>query len=282
MTDVYPTPVNWSDSYYEDLTGERDAATGIVCPPDAGPTTTPNVEIVVNRQHDQIVRPLQAACQGMVVAESSTEIGVFPIDYRLGDTDKHFAGATGQTIASDDTWSVYLDASNTLQISGSGFPADDTTYMPLAEVVMADGAIANDVITDKRPVRMYQVGSLPDVVDLIPSVELTVGTETGDTIEVTIQVNDAQGNANAHAFECHAILSDSAYGAETSTAPSGTVSFTTGTVTEEVTAKKSWWVNTDANGQAVLSIGEAGAATWYLNVSVDGRVYVSDAITFAA
>jgi len=113
----------------------------------------------------------------------------------------------------------------------------------------------------------------------------TVGGEAADTIVVTVQLNDINGTATAFKTLVHVWLSDAAAGAITGTGPSGTVAIgsTSGVIVETVTSKKVYNIITGASGEFKLSIGEAGAATWYLNVALaDGRVFSSGAITFAA
>ncbi|MCC6681766.1 MAG: hypothetical protein IT445_12765 [Phycisphaeraceae bacterium] len=59
-----------------------------------------------------------------------------------------FAGAAQQVVTASQTNYVYLDSSGTLIINTSGFPADRSTFMPLAEVVTTAAAITQ--ITDCR------------------------------------------------------------------------------------------------------------------------------------
>ncbi len=59
-----------------------------------------------------------------------------------------FAGATQQAVTASQTNYIYLDSSATLNINTSGFPADPSTFIPLAEVVAAASAITQ--ITDHR------------------------------------------------------------------------------------------------------------------------------------
>ena len=118
--------------------------------------------------------------------------------------------------------------------------------------------------------------------DAIPNVNISVGSESGDAIDVSVQFRDAANNSLAERCCFRAWLSDSQGGGETATAPDGAVTWSTGTDLDEKTAKKAWRVvMTDASGAAVLAITESGEATWYLHVVFDGKVYISGAITFA-
>jgi hypothetical protein len=114
-------------------------------------------------------------------------------------------------------------------------------------------------------------------------VEITVGTEAADVINVGLQVNDAEGVAVAAAVGLHAWLSDTAAAAVTATAPSAGVAIgTDGVIIVEHTADILFELLTDAVGALDLDIGEVGVDTWYLNVRLpDGSVVSSAAITFA-
>jgi hypothetical protein len=98
-----------------------------------------------------------------------------------------------------------------------------------------------------------------------------------------ILVIDEAGNVagfNAKNSE-HLITADSQYGAECSTAPNTSTSWSTGTVLETTTTDKRWLVITDSTGKAVIDISDTGTPTYYLNVEIDGKIYASSAITFS-
>jgi hypothetical protein len=82
-----------------------------------------------------------------------------------------------------------------------------------------------------------------------------------------------------------AILSDSASTAvPCTTAPDGDIAVgTDGAILLEHVADKVFLIESEADGDFDLDIGEASAGTWYLHVVLpDGSVEVSGAITFAA
>lgn len=114
-------------------------------------------------------------------------------------------------------------------------------------------------------------------------VEFTVGAEDNDSINVALQVVDANGDDVEEVYSLDAWLSDDAGGAIAGTAPDGDVAIgTDGTIVEEYTADTSFHLLTEDDGDLDLDIGESGADTWYLNVRLpDGRIATSDAITFA-
>lgn len=280
MSELFP-----SDSYLEALSGLTDPVSGVYYPA-KGEGLDWYVSFV--KCIYRLVRNASVVSGLRVYKSGDLICGVKSGEFFDGTTLRQYAGVSQQGITDNATNYIYLLADGTLTINTTGFPnGDDTGHIRLATIVTSSGTYNDDDITDWRGSHVWQVAGLigadrlsDTVADLIPQVDISVGSESGDTIEVTVQVRDCQNNDNANRFVVHAWLADGQYGAETTTAPGGTVSWTTGTAIEEITAKKRWTTVTDATGAAVLSIGETGAATWYLNVEVDGRVYASSAITF--
>jgi len=118
--------------------------------------------------------------------------------------------------------------------------------------------------------------------NLIPKAAFTVGAEASDAISVTIQIQNTQSTAITQYFAFRAWLSDTAYAGETATTPATGFTVTTGTQLQIITASEHLYVETDTDGVAVLKVDHAGGGsshTWYLNVVVGNRVYVSGAIT---
>ena len=115
------------------------------------------------------------------------------------------------------------------------------------------------------------------------TVEITVGAEVPNVINVALQVQDAEGNDLAEQKSFLAWLSDTAGAALTGTAPSvGTSIGTDGVIIVEHTAETLFELLTDAVGVLDLDIEEAGVDTWYLNIRLaDGSIVTSGAITFA-
>lgn len=146
-----PAEVWPADAAIEALDGEIDADTGLpYIPKGTGPTSSPTYEIQYNRRQQRENSILAGVRELQVVDEGSLDIGVYAGDYRLGGTPKTFAGATGQAVNDDDTSYVYIDSSNALQIvtDATGWPADASTFVPLAEVTAASGDIT--AIVDRR------------------------------------------------------------------------------------------------------------------------------------
>lgn len=114
------------------------------------------------------------------------------------------------------------------------------------------------------------------------TIDLTIGTEAGDSILAELEVFDAEGNPLEEVKHLVLWLSDAAAGAPTATAPDGDVAISAkGIILIEHTADIYFEVLTDANGELDFDIGEAGAGTWYLNVvQADGTI-ASAEVTFA-
>jgi len=310
------TPNEWwqADSVYDELAGTTDE-TGVPYPPGtASPLTSPSKGVWIRRLIQRLIAAIGPANEGRVCQEASLTVGVYPIQYRLGGTVKTFAGNSGTVLTDDATNYLYLNASNTLTVSTTGFPADATTHLPLAEVVCENGSISS--IIDRRGRVIYavsvdtthnavQIQGVPvsseaptsgqvlkydasgdewvpasDVYGL--SLGFTVGSpDTDGGRSVTVQVQDAAGSAVSGRFLLSAWLADSAYGPETGSPPDGGASWGGGTVLAEETEDARWRVITASDGSARLDIDESGEGTWYLCAEVDGRIYASDAINFS-
>jgi len=107
-----------------------------------------------------------------------------------------------------------------------------------------------------------------------------VGAEATNAIAVAVQLNDVKGGGLAEKRECLIWLSDTAAAAPSAVAPSGTVAVTGGVVVKEDTAKVAQRVLSGADGKFTVTVTEASAKSYYLNVSHKGRVS-SQIITFA-
>lgn len=112
---------------------------------------------------------------------------------------------------------------------------------------------------------------------------ITIGTEGTNTINVAVQLKDANGVAIAEKCGIQAYLSDAATGLGiTATAPSSGVAVGTNGLAIELITDKYFSITTDTSGRIDLTLSEAGVATWYLVLKMpDGTIIVSDAITFA-
>ena len=117
------------------------------------------------------------------------------------------------------------------------------------------------------------------------TIDVTVGADIGNSVLVELEVFDAEGNPLEEVKRLIAWLADGNGGPNppTTTAPDGDVAIAAGvgTILIEHTTDIYFEFLTDVNGELDLDIGEAGAATWYLNVvQGDGTVYISPVIEF--
>jgi hypothetical protein len=120
--------------------------------------------------------------------------------------------------------------------------------------------------------------------NVVAGVGYTIGSDTGTTITVNIQFNDAAGTAMATRSALYFFLSDDANGDSlAATAPSGGIAAGTDGWIEAITANKSFWGHSEADGDLDVVLTEAGADTWYLGAKMpNGSIIMSAAITFTA
>lgn len=116
-------------------------------------------------------------------------------------------------------------------------------------------------------------------------VTFTIGAEAANVINVALQLQDADGDNIAHSHYLNAYLSsDAAGGTLEGTGPDSIAVGTDGVwIASGGDSVVAGAVVTEADGSADLDLTKAaGADTFYLCVEINGRLYVSDAITFAA
>jgi len=287
MSDIHPNEAWPSDSAVEALDGTTDGGTGLpYIAKGTNPSSVPSYQVQYQRRERRQNLILAPWRQGQVVDEGGLKLGVYPIDYTLGGTRKHFAGATNQAVADYATKCVYLDSSNSLQIQDA-FPPDIRTFLPLAVVTTSGGVMT---ITDRR---MWTAQGVPEFTeriagtdltaelgDRIPGLEISVGTEFDNAIPVTVQAKDAAGDTLGERVLIRGWLSESEYGGEIATPPNTDFTVTTGAIVKELTTNKHLLAISNGSGRVIFSVQETGARTFYLMAELDGRVYASGAITF--
>ena len=162
-----------SNSFYDGLDGQTDADTGLVyVAKGTKPTDSPTLIVWLRRVWHRLARGLAVWNRGRVVDEGGLNVGAYPCDYRLGGSDKSYAGGSGVALTDNDTNYVYLDSSNVLTTNTTGFPADKSTFLPLAVVTTSGGDITD--VDDRRSLVALEVPTLtsPDDVTL----EISGGT----------------------------------------------------------------------------------------------------------
>lgn len=114
---------------------------------------------------------------------------------------------------------------------------------------------------------------------------ITVGAEPtgGSTINVQIQLTDANARDIGHVGHVQAYLSDNADGSTLAgTAPSGGWAIGTDGLLLPIVANKFAHLVSEADGDIDITITESGADTWYLCVMLpNGTLVISSAITFS-
>lgn len=173
---TFPNPVFPSDVAVEALDGTTHQRTGLVfVPKGAGPTSSPTLEVQVNRNLDRLHALVTESNALRAVDEGALLLGVYPGFYTLGGTAKEFDGFTGQSLTDNAVNWVWIDASNALVVATSNFPADLDTFVPVAKVTTASGDITE--IEDRRGSARIIVGGA----------SATMGT---DAISFTIDQNN--------------------------------------------------------------------------------------------
>ncbi|MFH1419452.1 MAG: hypothetical protein ABII12_14345 [Planctomycetota bacterium] len=274
MADVFPNQTYSSDAAVAALDGTTDQATGLpYIAKGVGPASEPSYEVQYNRRQERENQRLALIAEGLVVDEGALRIGVYPFNYTLGGVHKRFAGATNQVVPDDSVYCVYVDDTNVLQIATS-FPTDISTFVPLANVTTANGAMAVEP----------EIGRARVVVGpLLPKIGVTVGDESGDVVRVTFQLEDQAGFAVARRWLAEIWLGDSAYGDLASAAPSGGVSVSTGQqLGSHLVSDKHLKAVSSSNGTITIDITDTGTPTFYaMAVGGGADLAASEAVTFA-
>jgi hypothetical protein len=110
--------------------------------------------------------------------------------------------------------------------------------------------------------------------------DIDIGTEAGDEIEIALQLQDSSGNnITSGNYALHTWLSDDVSSSFdfTSNLPDAILGING---TEIITSV--YWITPFIDGVATISIQETSAETWYLCIQMpDGTVTISNEITFA-
>jgi hypothetical protein len=219
-----------------------------------------------------------------VYKDGDLTFGVRAGEFLNGDTPVSFEGASAQSLTDNATNYVYLTADGTLTVSTSGFPAASAVpHVPLATIVTADGEYAHEHVTDYRGRAFVQPagGVAPgDLHDLLPSLNVTAGQESDDKRTITIQARDAAGNDLAERVLVRVWIATADYAAPS--AEGNTVTVQTGTTYETETANAAYKLISDADGKVEIAVTISGAASRYVFAEIDGTVYSSGEVTWAA
>ena len=263
MAEVYP-----ADADLTALSGTTDATTGT-------PYPTQNVDpwFVARTKADwQLARVAELANELRVYKDGDLTFGVRPGRYHNGHAGAGaaYAGAAAQALTDDDTNYIYLTTAGALTVNLTGFPV--TPHFPLATIAVGSESVAA-VSSEYNHV---------DIVDYrggfrnapAPGISITAAAEDGaDERVVSIQMA-----AGRHLVRIWIAATEYAV----PDATGNTVAVDTGTAYETKTAHADYNIITSAAGLAQLGITVAGAATSYVHAEIEGRIYSSGALTWAA
>jgi hypothetical protein len=227
--------------------------------------------------------PIIAVC----FAGTAGAIGDVITAFRIGVIEGFTGGTAGNALYASDTAGSYGESAGTapqpvgVMVSATMGLVDLRSYSAATlswEDVTASAAELN--ILDGATVTNDELNTLDGAV---ADVEFSVGAEDGNAIVVTCQFKDANGDDCVGHMAAMAYLSDADDGdGVTATGPDGTIAVVTDGSISEIVADKVFLITSEDDGDFAVSIGEAGAATWYLTVILpNGKLAVSDAITFA-
>ena len=256
-----------------------------------------------------------------VYKDGEATFGVRPGAVASGAGTLSYAGSEENALTDDQTNAIWLEVQAgelTLATSTSGFPDPSATpHLPLATIEVASGSYAHGDITDCRQLGAFRLrtrmtaddenaltdGSNADSLHVhdtagladgavtaaklasaaraaVPNLDITAGAEAADTRTVTVQARDAVNDNLAGRFLVRVWIATAEYGAPS--AAGNTVSVTAGAEIESKTANADYHLISDAAGKVVLDVQVSGAATRYVLAEIDGRVYSSGQLDWAA
>ena len=274
MADIFPTEAYPSDAAIAQLDATTDQATGLpYIAKGTGPASVPSYEVQYNRRLQRQNRRLEVATEGLVVDEGGLKVGVYPCNYTLGGQHKHFPGATAQAVPDNDTRFVYIDSANALQVAAA-YPADISTFLPLATVVVQNGSLT--ILPDIGYARLTVTP--PDA-----HIGASAAAEVADLIAVTFQLQDADGYPISRRWIGEIWLSDSDFGDLATAAPTGGVSVTTGQqLGPDLIVGKHLKAISDSSGTIKVDVVDSGSPTFFIMVAGLGvSVPASMSITFS-
>ncbi len=236
--------------------------------------------------YKMLQRLLKVARRGgdcRVFKDGDLTFGVRAGRYYNGDSTVNFSQVTGQVLTNNATNYVFLTADGTLTVNTTGFPTPSATpHIPLATIVTSAGAYdGRDAseggdITDYRGgmyISVSGMGSVTDMQDLMPNLNITAAAEAADKRTITVQTRDAADNNLAERVLVRVWVGTSDYAAPSATG--NTVAVETGTTYETETANAAYKIISDADGKVEIGITISGAATRYVMAEIDGRIYSS-------
>lgn len=115
-------------------------------------------------------------------------------------------------------------------------------------------------------------------------VTYTVGADVADTVNVALQLTDAQGNDVAASHAVHWYMSDDADGSSLAATPITTVAIGTDGLLVETISNNAGIAISEADGDIDIDFTKTGADVYYMVciIPATGALAISGAITFDA
>lgn len=161
----YPDPKIASNSEAEALSGTSDQETAIEhLPAGVASNSSPSLEVRVQRSLNLMLKYLWGSCALMAVRSASggLNIDVLRGYYRKSDnTDVTYDGINDFALTDAATNYVYiLHSTNLATKSTSSFPADPTTFTPIAIFVCSGGVVVTEErAADRRHLSLYHTNA---------------------------------------------------------------------------------------------------------------------------
>lgn len=228
------------------------------------------------------LRDMIYASSGCMAFKSTTgalNLGITAGEWYVGNTAVNFAETEAVVLTNAATNYVYITAAGVATVSVVSFPDPLTIpFLPVAIVICAGGIYAYSDI-DHTP-RWRAFMSPVGIAGVETRCGVTAAAEVANVRAVTVQARDAAGTAIAGRFLIHVWISLTDYGIQD--AAGNTVAMTTGTIEETRTANSDYTVISDVNGKIVFDLTIAGAADRYIMAEIDGHIYSSGILSWAA
>jgi len=280
MTELYP-----SDATLNALSGTTDAAAGVLY-------VSTGESPYYTSFYKMLYRLLDVARRAgdlRVYKDGDLTFGVRAGMYLNADDAISYAGATAQALTDDATNYLYLTADGTLTKDTTGFPVPSVTpHIPLATIATGTASAAgvsgeynHEDITDYRGRAFLSVaGPAAATQSFVPNLNITAGAESADKRTITVQARDAADNNLAERFLVRVWIAAANFGAPDATG--NTVAVETGTTYETETANAAYKVISDGSGTVAIGVTISGAASRCIMAEIDGRIYSSSQVDWAA
>jgi hypothetical protein len=165
--------------------------------------------------------------------------------------------------------------------------AQISTYPELASVVPTAALALYDPTDPAKPDKLISLATLAKAASVVDSsaadATIIVDAEAGDARDVSVQLNDADGNPLVRAALVHLIVFTTAAATALSNGGStGLAIDADGLIVATITAKKVFLVKSDDTGLITLTWTDTGTDAAFLGVVLpDGRIVMSAALTNA-